>query len=219
MERIHEPKPLLRGWSHAIAAVAAPGATIGMLLETPAELPRVISVMIFGLSMLLLYVVSATYHLGRWHGHHRQFLRTFDHANIFVLIAGTYTPICVVALSGGLRIVVLVGIWLLALFGAGTTLLMLRLPRWLSTSLYIGMGWIVLLFLPDLISRVPLPGLLLILTGGLVCTLGAVIYASRRPNPWPRVFGYHELFHLCVIVANAAFVVAIWGWVLTLPTG
>ncbi len=219
MGHADEPKPLLRGWLHAIAAVAALVATVGMLLETSAELSRVIAVGIFGLSMLLLYVVSATYHLGQWHGRRRLVLRACDHANIYVLIAGTYTPICVVALSGELRIVVLVGVWLLALLGAGTTLLMLRRPRWLSTSLYIGMGWIVLLFLPELIRRVPLPGLLLILAGGLVYTLGAVIYAVRRPNPWPRVFGYHELFHLCVIVANAAFVVAIWGWVLTLSTG
>jgi hemolysin III len=206
-------KPRMRGWSHAVAAIAALGVTIGLMLQTHDDMVRFVSVLIFGLSMILLYGFSAVYHIGPWQGRRHAVLRAIDHANIFLLIAGTYTPISVIVLSGPLRVAVLSIIWTLAIAGALSTVLMLRLPRWLTTTLYIGMGWISVITLPTLLTRLPWQALLTFLAGGVLYTIGGIVYALRKPNPLPRVFGFHEVFHLFTIAAGAAFIVAIWVWV------
>ena len=207
----HNPKPLMRGWSHAGAAVAAVVLTIALLWQVAGDVPRMVSILIFGLSMTLLYVVSAVYHIGPWEGRKRTVLRSLDHANIYLLIAGTYTPICVIVLSGGLRAFVLALIWTLAIVGVGSAVLSLRLPRWVSTSLYLGMGWASLIVAPALVRSLPLSICLMLLGGGILYSLGAVIYALRWPNPLPRFFGFHEIFHLFVIAGSAAFAGAIWN--------
>ena len=207
----HNPKPLMRGWSHACAAVAAVVLTIALLWQVAGDVPRMVSILIFGLSMTLLYVVSAVYHIGPWEGRKRTVLRSLDHANIYLLIAGTYTPICVIVLSGGLRTFVLALIWTLAVVGVGSAVLSLRLPRWVSTSLYMGMGWASVIVAPALVRALPLSICLMLLGGGLLYSLGAVIYALRWPNPLPRFFGFHEIFHLFVIAGSAAFAGAIWN--------
>lgn len=208
----HE-KPLLRGWLHAAATLGAVAVTIGLLLRTTHDLPRFFSVLVFGLSMILLYAVSSMYHIVSWNERTRQLLRAFDHSNIFVLIAGTYTPICVSVLDGRLGQIVLALIWTIAAVGVGVTIFNVRLPRWGSTGLYIGMGWVSLIALPRLVHLLPVPALLLLLTGGILYTIGGLIYVVQRPNPSPRFFGFHEIFHSFVIAGSASFVVVIWGWV------
>lgn len=211
------PKPRLRGWSHAVAAVAALVVTVGLLVQTHNDLVRFASLLIFGLTMIVLYGTSAVYHIGNWQGRRHKVLRAVDHANIFLLIAGTYTPITVNVLSGWLRATVLVLIWTLAVAGAVGTIVTLHLPRWLTTSLYIGMGWISLITVPSLLQLLPWQALACLFTGGVLYTIGGVIYGLKRPNPIPRIFGFHEIFHLFTIAAGAAFIIMIWVWVVPFP--
>jgi hemolysin III len=213
----HDIKPLLRGWFHVVAAVGAAVTTIALCWQSRADLPRLFSMLIFGLSMLELYTVSALYHVGTWSVTRRRFLRTLDHANIFILIAGTYTPLCFNVLSGWIRPVILGLIWLLALLGVSLGIFALRLPRWVGTALYIAMGWVALLTLPAFLSALPWTAVATLVLGGLLYTIGAIIYARRWPNPFPRVLGFHEIFHLFVIAGSIAFVACVWLWVLPFP--
>jgi hemolysin III len=210
-------KPLLRGWLHAGAAVVAVAVTVLLLWRTRDDPTRMISMLVFGLSMVELYSVSAAYHIGGWVGQRRQVLRALDHANIFVLIAGTYTPICVNVLDGSLRIAVLGVVWTLAIVGIATTVLAFRLPRWVYTGLYVLMGWVALVPFPSLTRLLPWPAWALLIAGGVFYTVGAVVYARRRPDPFPRVFGFHEVFHSFVIAGSSSFAVMIWVWVVPFP--
>ncbi|MGZ3639684.1 MAG: PAQR family membrane homeostasis protein TrhA, partial [Ktedonobacterales bacterium] len=173
--------------------------------------------LIFGLSMIELFSVSALYHIGSWREPLRRKLRALDHANIFVLIAGTYTPFCFNVLSGWVRPTLLSIIWLLATLGIGTAALTLRTPRWVTAGLYLGMGWVALLALPAFLAVLPWPAIVSLLLGGLLYTFGAIVYARRRPNPFPRIFGFHEIFHLFVIAGSVTFAATIWIWVLPFP--
>jgi hemolysin III len=144
-------------------------------------------------------------------------LRSLDHANIFLLIAGTYTPICFNLLDGWLRVFMLATIWTLALAGVGLSVVTLRLPRWVSTALYIGLGWVSLIAIPGMLEAIGWTGLMVLAAGGVSYTVGAVIYALKRPNPFPRVFGFHEIFHLFVIAGSVAFAVVVCVWALPYP--
>lgn len=210
-------KPLLRGWSHAIAVVAAVAATVALSWASRDDLPRLLSLLAYGLSLSALFATSALYHIGTWPGRWRTTLRAIDHANIFFVIAGTYTPICVNVLSGPLRVFMLATIWIVAAAGSIASVGTLRLPRWLSVGLYVGAGWLALIPAPSLVRLLPSGAIALLLGGGLLYTVGAVVYARRRPDPFPRTFGYHEVFHLCVIGGSAAFLTVIWIWVLPFP--
>ena len=210
-------KPLLRGWSHALATVATVVSTVALSLRSHDDLPRLASVLVYGASMIWLYAASAIYHIGSWRGRRRAVLRTLDHANIFIVIAGTYTPICVNVLSGWLRPTMLLLIWTLAATGAILSMVTVRLPRWVTVVVYLSMGWIALVPAPSLVRLLPTPAIVTLIGGGVLYTAGAVIYALRRPNPFPRVFGFHELFHLFVIGGSTAFLAAIWTWVMPFP--
>jgi hemolysin III len=207
------PKPLLRGWLHMAGAVAALLTTILLVGEAADDRPLFLALLVFGLSMILLYTVSAVYHIGRWSQRQHTLLRTLDHANIFVFIAGAYTPICVVLLDGAARTALLAVIWGLAVVGVVGSFFTLRLPRGALALLYIGMGWISLVLLPRMWQAISLQPVLLLITGGLLYTVGALIYAFRWPNPSPRFFGFHELFHLLVIGGTIAVTATIWVWV------
>jgi hemolysin III len=212
-EASHGPKPLLRGWFHAGGAVAALALTLGLLAQTYGDPPRFAAMLVFGVSMVVLYAVSAVYHLGDWRGRRHTVLRALDHANIFVFIAGAYTPFCAVILTGWMRPAMLVMIWGIALSGTALSVLTLRAPRWLSPLLYVGMGWISLVLLPQIVQTLALTPALLLVAGGLLFTVGAVVYALRWPNPLPRIFGFHEIFHLFVIGGTAAIASVVWVWV------
>jgi hemolysin III len=209
-------KPLLRGWLHAGAALIALGFTAVLGWRSWSDWPRLISLLVFGASMVELYTMSAIYHIGHWRPQVLRRLRALDHANIFVLIAGTYTPLCYNLLDGWLRWVILVSIWTLAVAGVTATSIFPQMPRWVGTSLYISMGWVAVLALPGFWQALPAAALGLLATGGALYTLGAVIYGRKRPNPFPRVFGFHELFHLCTIGAGVIFALVVWFWVVPL---
>lgn len=210
-------KPLLRGWFHPFAAAASLVVTIILLLRTWGDGPRLVSLLVFGAAMVLLFTVSSVYHIGNWSPGVRKVLRTFDHSNIYLVIAGTYTPISVIVLDGWMRVLVLVLIWSAAIAGVATSWLTFRLPRWVSAVLYIAMGWFVVIPLPSLLRRLPPEALLMLLLGGMFYTAGGVVYATKRPDPFPRVFGFHEIFHLFVVAGAASFIVMVWVWVVPFP--
>lgn len=210
-------KPLLRGWFHAGAAVSTLPLIALMCWSCRDDLPRLYSILIFGLSLLALYTVSAIYHIGTWRGRWLKRLRSFDHANIFVVIAGTYTPIIFNVLSDWVRSVILGAIWLLAASGVTLSVFTHKVPRRLRMGLYIGMGWISLAALPVILGSLPLMAVAMLMLGGVLYTIGAVVYGLRWPNPSPRFFGFHEIFHLFVIAGSAVFALAIWVWILPFP--
>jgi hemolysin III len=213
------PKPLMRGWLHAGACIAALLITFLLCWFTRHDLPKMISLLVFGLTMIELYLVSALYHLGTWPPRVRQGLRSLDHANIFLFIAGTYTPLCVNVLTGWPRVALLLAIWLLAVAGIVVAVFTTRLPRWISPVLYVAMGWIAILALPAFLRRLPVIALVTLLGGGVLYTIGALIYARRWPDPFPRIFGFHEVFHLFVIGGSAAFITMMWLWVVPIARG
>ncbi len=198
-------KPLLRGYLHAVAAVFALVGTIFLLLRTVGDAPKQLSLLIYGVSSLLLFGWSAFYHIGTWSVPHRAFMRRIDHANIFVLIAGTYTPIVFNIMTGSWRVAILTIIWILAVIGVATAAPAVHLPRWITAALYVIMGWVVIAALPELVARVGINGMFLLLLAGILYTLGAVAYALRKPMLWSRIFSFHEVFHLATILANGAF--------------
>jgi hemolysin III len=210
-------KPLLRGWSHALAAVAAVILTIWLCVEAAHDGVRLFSVVIFGVTMILLYTVSAVYHIGRWSPRRERFLRSFDHANIFALIAGTYTPFCLNMLSGWARAGLLAAVWGLAVAGILASIRTHLIPRSVRTGLYVAIGWVAVLASPAIAEAAPLECIVVLLLGGGLYTVGAVIYGWRWPNPSPRYFGFHEIFHLFVIAGGIAFTVAVYVWALPYP--
>ena len=198
-------KPLLRGWLHAGAAVLALIVTVGLAIASAGDRPKQVSLVIYGASSILLFGCSALYHLGTWRPGVRAALQRLDHANIFILIAGTYTPVAFNVLSGWWRIGLLVTIWGLAVLGVSAAAPALRIPRQVMVALYIGMGWVALAAIPPIVAAVGVGAMLLLVLGGVFYTLGALAYAFHRPALWPRVFGYHEIFHLATIAASASF--------------
>ncbi len=204
--------------------MAALALTLALCWASRDDLPKLLSMLVFGLSMVGLYAVSAVYHIGSWTGTPHRVLRAVDHSNIYLMIAGTYTPLCVNILNGSLRVAILVTIWLLAAAGIylaiitiGAPAARIKVPRGLSTALYIIMGWTALAALPALLAALPLTAVALLALGGVLYTVGGIIYARRRPNPFPHVLGFHEIFHLLVVAGGAAFAVVIWLWVLPFP--
>ncbi len=201
-------KPLLRGVSHEIAAAVALAAWVALALAAGPGRART-AANVYGASLFTLFAVSATYHRPDWGPRARLFMRRLDHSAIFFLIAGTYTPFCLLLpRSQGLPLLALV--WGGGVAGALREILWPHAPKPLSAALYVLLGWVVVPVLPILRATLGARGIALLLAGGAAYTLGAVVYALRRPDPFPRVFGYHEIFHGLVVVAAAFhFAVAI----------
>lgn len=201
-------KPRLRGVSHEIAFFVA--LVGGVWLVATAGSVRASTVTaIYAVALALMLGVSASYHRGNWPKLVELRWKRADHAMIFVFVAGTYTPICVLGIGGatGMRILALV--WMGAALGALRALLWVRAPRVVAASLYVALGWLLVAFWPDVRSSVGTAPLRLIAIGGILYTVGAIIYATRRPDPAPRWFGYHEVFHVLVIIASVCHFLAI----------
>ena len=195
-----EQRPLLRGYVHLVAGFVAIAGCVALMVV--ADSPRAyVGGAIFALSLTLLYFTSATYHLVNWGRRMSAVLKRLDHSMIFVLIAGSYTPFALLAVNGAWGISMLVVVWSIAIAGVVLKIAWPGAPRWLSVGLYVAAGWLALVYsapLSEWITPVPFA---LMLAGGLLYTLGGVIYAARRPNPFPRFFGYHEVFHLLTVIA------------------
>jgi len=198
-------KPLLRGWSHAVSIVPAAAGALALVASAGENGALRLSLMVYGSSLVMLFAVSASYHLVGWSAAWQRRWRRFDRATIFVAIAGTYTPVVVGVLGDWARPATLATIWALAAAGVVLVLSPVPVPRPLSVIAYVGTGWVALAVLPELATRIGPSALAFLLAGGVLYSLGALVYALQRPRLWPRVFGYHELFHLLVIAATAVF--------------
>lgn len=204
--------PTLRGVSHFWAVWFAAAAAVVLVVFAGSPTARLSSV-VYGVGLIGLFAGSATYHRWRWDPRWRPLLRRVDHSTIFVFIAASYTPIGVLVLEGTLRTTVLVVAWAGALVGVIFSLAWIDAPRVLQAALYIGLGWVAVVATPQMLDRLGVAPVVLIAVGGILYTLGAVVYARRRPDPWPRTFGFHEVFHAFVIAAAVCHFVAIAGWV------
>jgi hemolysin III len=201
-------KPKLRGWLHAgaVPIVLAAGIVLVALSRGTAE---VLASAVYALTTVLLFSVSAVYHRGRWTGRTHSALQRFDHANIFLLIAGTYTPFAVLLLAGGQRTALLLIVWGGALLGIGFRVVWAHAPRWLWVPAYIVLGWVAVWYLPDLMRQGGVAMLVLITVGGVLYTLGAIVFATKLPDPFPTWFGFHEVFHTLTLLAYVCQYVAV----------
>lgn len=202
-------KPLMRGWSHAAAALVAVAGLVALIVITRHDPAKLISMIVYGTGLVLLFAVSATYHVFNWPPRVKEWLRRADHATIFVFIAATYTPLAFNVLDGWWRVGVLAAIWICAIAGVAGAAPFLRIPRQLLASLYLAMGWVAVIAIVPLTAALGWVAAVLIALGGIQYSLGAAAYAFRRPRLWPRVFGFHELFHLAVISASVTFYVVV----------
>jgi hemolysin III len=194
-------RPLLRGYSHAVAAVAALPAALWLVSVAPTRTAAV-GAGVYGATLATLFTVSGVYHRVLWPPGIRAWVGRVDHSAIFLLIAGTYTPFCLL-LGQGRGHALLATVWASAALGMCVVIFFPRTPKPVRSALYVLLGWFIVPFLPAIHAAIGLRPLLMILAGGACYTAGAVIYASRRPDPLPAVFGFHEIFHLLVIAAAA----------------
>ncbi len=193
-------RPRLRGWLHLASAPVA--LILGLILMAISdEEPVRWALAVYTVTSVLLFGMSAVYHVITWSPGKRAVLRRIDHANIFLFIAGSYTPLAVALLDGNQRTQLLSLVWAFALLGAAFQVIWLHAPRWLSVITYVGLGWVALFYLGPIWREGGPAVALLLLFGGLLYTLGALVYARRRPDPAPEWFGYHEVFHACTIAA------------------
>jgi hemolysin III len=202
-------KPLMRGWSHAAAAIVAVAGLVALIVITRNDPAKLVSMVVYGTGLVLLFGVSATYHVFNWPPRVKDWLRRADHATIFIFIAATYTPLVFNVLNGWWRIGVLAAVWISAIAGVAGAAPFLRIPRQVLASLYLAMGWVAVVALVPLTAALGWAAALLMALGGLQYSLGAAAYAFKKPRLWPRVFGYHELFHLAVITASVTFYVIV----------
>lgn len=209
-EAVAAIKPRLRGWLHLGTTPLALAAGIVLVVLAPTTSARVASA-VFAVTAVLLFGTSAVYHRGTGHFSERtsRVLKRLDHANIFLIIAGTYTPFAVLLLPEGQGRTLLWLVWAGAIAGVLFRVLWVGAPRWLYTPVYVALGWVAVFYLPGFWRNGGVVVVALIAAGGLLYTLGAVVYGTKRPNPSPRWFGFHEIFHAFTIVAFAAHYVAV----------
>jgi hemolysin III len=193
------PRPTWRGWIHAVTAPVALVAGIVLVTLAQGDEAKWASA-VFALTSLLLFGNSALYHRIAWSPPVKRTLKRIDHANIFLLIAGTYTPLSLLALPRGPGLVLLVVVWTGALIGIAFRVFWIGAPRWLYVPIYVGLGWAAVVDFPALWAA-SAPMMTLVVLGGALYTIGAVVYGLKRPNPFPGHFGFHEIFHACTVLA------------------
>jgi hemolysin III len=199
LTRPAEARPTWRGWIHAgtfpVTVIA------GIVLIAVAEgAPAKWASAVFTLTSMLLFGNSALYHRFDWEPKTKVMLKRFDHANIFLLIAGTYTPMAILALPPDKGWLLLGIVWGGALLGIGFRVFWIHAPRWLYVPLYLLLGWAAVMYLGDLLEA-SVAMMVLVIVGGVLYTVGAIVYALKKPNPWPGIFGFHEIFHTCTVLA------------------
>ncbi|HZY75475.1 MAG TPA: hemolysin III family protein [Jatrophihabitantaceae bacterium] len=205
-------KPRLRGWLHVYAAAVSLVSGAALIAVAVAERGGSggASTGVYAVTVTLLFGTSALYHRLNWGPRGHAVMKRLDHSMIFVFIAGTYTPIAVLTLPRDASIAVLTVVWVGALFGVALQSAWPSAPRRLSVPCYVALGWVAAFVFPDLLHTGGVAPLVLIAVGGVIYTLGAVVYGLKRPDPWPGTFGFHEVFHLCTLIAALCHYVAIW---------
>lgn len=202
------PAPRLRGVVHAGALPLVIAAGIVMIALAPGALERV-SAVTYATGAVLLFAASAAFHLVR-HDGVRRVLGRVDHAAILVLVAATYTPFILLGLDGGRRITLIAIVWAAASTGVLVRAVWASPPRWLLVVVALGLGWAAVPFLGDLFAGAGIAAMVLAASGGALYSVGAAVYAARRPDPWPAVLGFHEVFHMITVAAFAAQNVGVW---------
>ena len=192
-------KPTWRGWIHAGTFPVAVAAGVLLIVFAQGAAAKWAAV-VFMVTSLLLFGNSALYHRFNWGPTTKAVLKRIDHANILLLIAGTYTPIAVLALTPDKGTLLLVLVWSGAILGILFRVFWINAPRWLYVALYLLLGWAAVMYIVDLLQA-NLAMMVLVIVGGLLYTGGAIVYALKRPNPWPGHFGFHEIFHVCTVLA------------------
>lgn len=206
LSKLREP---VNGLTHFFAALVALIGLIVLLVVGWNGAGKIISLTIYGVSLVLLFSASATYHMVSARPKVIEVLRKFDHAAIFLLIAGTYTPICFNMFSGFWKWGILGIVWAFALVGIGVKIFFMKGPRWLSAVIYLVMGWLCIIAIQQMLTQLPAGALIWLLVGGIAFTLGAIVYATKAFNFFPGKFGSHEVWHIFVIVGALAQFIAI----------
>jgi hemolysin III len=207
-------KPRLRGVSHQWAFFVSVATGVALVLAAPSGRATA-AVSIYAFSVAGLFGASALYHRINWSTTGaRRWMRRLDHSMIFLLIAGTYTPFAVLALHGPLATAILIVVWAAALGGIVLKLAWIDAPKWLVALIYVAIGWVALAAFPQLLDKLGVTATAMVAAGGLLYTVGAIVYARKRPDPSPTVFGYHEIFHALVILAAALQYAVVAFWVL-----
>lgn len=201
-------KPRLRGWLHAVMLPAAIVGGSALFVSADSTEER-ISVALFALAAALLFGTSALLHRGTWTPGVEGVLRRMDHSNIYLIIAATYTPFAVLAMPDERGRVLLFIVWIGALIGVAFRVLWVGAPRWLYTPVYVALGWVAVFYLSDLVRGAGVVAVILIALGGVLYSAGAVVYGTRRPNPSPEWFGFHEVFHVLTVAAFVAHYLAV----------
>ena len=203
----------MRGWIHvwSLILACAAGAALIALAASTVSAAAALGTSIYVATVLGLFGVSALYHRKTWRGvGARTWMRRLDHSMIFLFIAGTYTPVAALALDAGTARTVLTVVWIGALAGVVLKTVWPHAPAWVGVPIYIALGWVAVFVIPPMLVGGGVAALVLVLTGGLLYTVGAVFYATHWPNPWPATFGFHEFFHAATVVAAICHHVAIW---------
>ena len=204
--------PALRGVSHALAFWLALVAACTLVIVAPG--PARAPTLVYGVGLCALFAISGLYHRWRWDRRWRPLLRRLDHSTIFVFIAASCTPLGLLLLSGPMRTIVVLGVWLAALGGVVLSVAWISAPRALVAVSYLAVGGVAIAALPQLLDRLGAAPLLLLGLGALLYFVGAGVYAFKCPDPWPHTFGFHEVFHTLVILAAASHFVALAGWII-----
>lgn len=208
--QLERPRPRWRGRLHrACFLLSIPAGLVLVLVANGVEAR--IAALVYAFGVATLYGVSGAYHLPRWSDAARQRWKRLDHAAIFVMIAGTYTPICLLVLSGAGAIALLVAVWVAALAGVVLALTGIATKPGVGHAMYITIGWLAVLALPEMVRRLSATDLALLLSGAILYTVGAFVLACKWPDPSPKVFGYHEVWHVMVVAASLSHGVVIYS--------
>lgn len=200
------------GFSHLFSALASLGALFFLVFKasTHGDFWQVTAVAIFGISMVLMFASSAVYHLAQGSNEKIVKLKRIDHMAIFAMIAGSYTPMCLIPLRDSFGWTLLLSIWAIAILGILLKIFWITAPRWLSTLIYVAMGWACIFGLSTLKETMPAIAFDWLVYGGIAYTVGAVIYGTKWPDPWPKSFGFHEIWHLFVMVGAFSHAVTVY---------
>lgn len=208
LKKLREPVNSLTHWAGAILALVGLVVLLIVGWSTPA---KIISLLVYGISLIAMFSASATYHMVRAKDKVLLILRKIDHSAIFLLIAGTYTPFCINAFEGFWKWGMLSIIWSLAAIGILVKVFYIKAPRWLNAGIYVVMGWLCVGAAGQMLAALPVWVFAWLIAGGIVYTLGAIVYSTKMFNFWPGVFGFHEVWHIFVMLAAAAHFVAVMG--------